>query len=123
MMQDLFLRRLELVGPELEFVPGKIQIVGAVDRYQVHMRMRYFEADHGDATTITGKSFLYRLGDGPGKYQDLAEIICGQVEEFIDLDLGYYQRMSLAQREDIQERKELIVFGYLICGDLSGYDL
>lgn len=94
MAKDLFLRRLELFGPELELVPGEIQIVRAIDRHQVHMGMRHFEAHHGDATTITGKSLLYRFRDGLCEYQDPAQIIFGHIEEFIDFDLGHYKRMS-----------------------------
>lgn len=94
MVEDLFLRRLELVGPELELVPGEVQIVRAIDRHQVHMGMRHFEAHYGDATTITWKSLLYSFCNRLGEYQDPAEIIFGHIEEFIYFDLGYYKRMS-----------------------------
>lgn len=94
MAEDLFLRGLELFGSKLELVPGEIQIVRAVDGYEVEMGMRDLEAYYGEATTITGKSLLYRFGDGPGEHQDLAQISIGHVKEFIDLDLGYDKRMS-----------------------------
>lgn len=123
MVADLFLCRLELFGSELELVPGKIQIVRAVDGHQVHMGVWNLEADNGYTATITRKGLFYGFCNRLGKHQDLTQIIFGHVEEFVDLDLGYDERMSFAQRKDIQERKELIVFGYLIRGYLSGYDL
>ena len=123
MAEDLFLCRLELFGPGLELMPGEIQIVRAIDRHEVHMGMRYFETHYGDATTITRERLLYRFCNRPGEQKDAAQIIFGHIEEIIDLDLGHDQRMSFPQRKDIEECKELIVFGYLICGDLSGNDL
>ena len=104
-------------------MPGEIQIIRVIDRHQVKMRMRHFETDHGEATAITGKSLLYRLGDRSGENQHLAQVGVGQVEELIDLDLGDHEGMSFAQGEDIQECKEFVILGDLICGYLSGDDL
>ena len=123
MVEDLFLRRLELFGPDLELVPREVQIVRAIDRHQVQVRVWHFETYHGEATAVTGKGALYRLGDGPGEHQDLAEIIIGHVEKFVDLELGHDEGMSFAQRKDIQESKKPMVFGNLISRYLSGDDL
>lgn len=123
MVEDLFLRRLELFGPELELMPGKIQVIRAIDGHEMKMRVRHFETDHGKAAAITGKSFLYRFGDRSGENQDLTQVGVGHVEELIDLELGYYEGMSFAQGEDIQECKEFVVLCNLISGYLSGDDL
>ena len=123
MVKDLFLRRLELFRPDLEFVPGEVQIVRAIDRYQVQVSMWYFQTHDGQTAAITGKGFFYRLGDGPGEYQYLVKIIIGQIEKFVDLELGHDKGMSFPQRKDIQESKEPMVFGDLISGDLSCNDL
>lgn len=123
MEEKLFLRRFELFGSDLEFGPGEVEIICAVDGDQMQVGMRHFETYHRDATAITGKGFLDGFGDGPREYEQLAKVGFGQVEEFVDLGLGYDEGMSFTKGEDIQERKEPLVLGYLIRGYSASNDL
>jgi hypothetical protein len=104
-------------------VPGKVQIVGAVDGDKVQVSMRYFEANHGNPAPVAGKGAFDGFGDRPGEKQQISELVVGQVEEFVDLYFRHYKRMPFPQGKDIQESEELIVLRDFIRRYLSRDDL
>src|SRR5579872_5761396 len=87
------------------------------------MGMGYFDPHDGNAAAVTTKSLFDGLGDGSCKHQDAVQVGIGEIEEIVDLRLGYYQGMPFAQRKDIQKGEEPFVFGNLISGYLPGDDL
>ena len=100
-MEDLFLRLLQLFRAQFELTPGEIEIIGAVDRYQMHVSMRDFQPYHGKTTTIAREGCFDRLCNGPGKQQQLRQVNIRHIEKIVNLYFWYHQRVSFPQRKYI----------------------
>lgn len=83
------------------------------------MCVRHFQANDGKAASVAVEGLFDGVCDGFGEDEHLTEIIVGDVEELVHLELRDDQRMSFAEREDIQKSEELIVLRYLVRRNLS----
>ncbi len=122
-MEDPFLCGLQFRGSDLLLVPGKVQVVGAVDGDKVEVGVRHFEADYGNAASVTGKGVFDGVGDRSGEKQQFSELSIGQIEELVDLHFWHYERMPFPQGKDIEESEEPVVLAYFVrryfsCDDL-----
>ena len=104
-------------------MPGKVQVIGAVDGDKVQVGMRHFETNHGNAASVAGKGAFDGARDRPGEKQYFAEIFIGQIEKFVGLHFGHYKRMTCPQGKDIQECEEPIVLRDLVRRYFSRNDL
>ena len=123
MSEDLLLRGSKLIGCHLLFGPGKVQVIGMVDGDEMEMSVRHFQADDGKPAAIAVKGSFDGKGDRPGKQQQTGQVFVGDIKELVYLELGYYQRMPVPKRIDIQEGKKTFIFRYLIRRYFSGDDL
>ena len=123
MLEYPFLRGLQLWWSDLKLVPGKVQVIGAVDGDKVQVGVGYFEANHGNAASVTRKCVFDSARDRPGENQHVAQIVIGQVEEFVDLHFWHDKRMAFPQGKDIEESEEPIVLRYFIRRYFSRDDL
>ncbi len=85
--------------------------------------MRHFEADHGNAATVTGKGAFDGARYRPGEKHYFAKVAFGQVEKLVDLCFWYYERMSFPQGKDIKESEEPVVLRYFVRRYFSRDDL
>lgn len=120
MSEDFLLGRTHLIRSRFELRPGKVQIVGSIDRNEMEMGMGNLEADDRDPAAVAWECLFDRQGDWFGKEHKARQVIVPEIEEAIDLQLGYDQRMTFAEGENIQKGKEPVTFRDLVRSDVSG---
>jgi hypothetical protein len=123
MSEDLLLRGLEFFGCHPQFRPGKVQVIGVVDRYKMEVGVRHFQADDGKPASVAVKGFFDGKGDRLGKQQQAGQVFVGDIKEPVYFHFGHYERMAFPKRMDVQEGKKMLIFRNLIGRYFSGNDL
>src|SRR5690606_1927348 len=112
----------ELLLRELQLGPTEFHVVDAVDGDQVDVRVRHFQADDRYTDACTGHHRLDLASHFLGKGQHARKELIGQVEEVVHLHLWDHQRVTLAQRVDVEEGQVAFVLGYFVAGYLPLHD-
>ena len=63
-----------------------------------------------------------RLRDRPGKWKQACEQLLREVKHVVDLGLGYHERVTLANRSNIEEGQVGVVLTEDVCGNLARDD-
>jgi hypothetical protein len=85
--------------------------------------VRHFQADDRKPAPVAVKGSFDGMGDRFGKQQQAGQVFIGKVKESVYLQLGYYKRVALPKRKNIQEGKKMVIFRNLIRRYFAGNDL
>lgn len=100
----------------------EIDIFFAIDRNEMDVGVRNFEAQHNDRYPFAGYFLLYFAGDPFGEDDHTFQRPVVEIKNIIGFLFGYDQRMTLGQRVDVEEGIITVVLGYLVAGDFSSND-
>ena len=83
------------------------------------MSVRHLESQYTLSHLDTRDSLLDGEGNPLGKDLHSRNFSVAEVKDIIHLPLGYYERMPLLERVDVEKSEELFVFVYPIAGNLA----
>ena len=115
---DFLRERGQFFGRGL-FRPREIQIMDVLDRDEMDMNVRDFEARHHHPDLFARDGLLDHPRDFFGKDHEPAQKVIVDVKNIIDLLFRDDQRMSGIERPQVEERQIILVFKDLMTGDLA----
>lgn len=125
MLSELLANRgcnlLELLGGELKVGVGEAHVLFALHGYKVNVCMWDFEAQDALADLDAWDGFPDGNSDFLGKYLQSGDFLVGEVEDVVNLALGYHECVAFLQGTDVEEGVVVFVLGNLVAGNLACY--
>lgn len=113
--------RSHLLGGERKMVGEEVHIGLAVDGHEMDMCVGHFKAHHSHTDALAGERFFHGCGYLFGKKLKVGILLVGEVENIVDLALGYDEGMARSHGTDVEECVVAVVLGHLVAGNFAGY--
>ena len=104
---------------EFEVLFSEIEVTLFIDRHQMDVGVRHFEADDGHGDAFAWDGFLDGSCHVFGKHHHLAKLLVIDVEDVVGFMFRHDEGMACRQGVDVEEREELVVLGDFVARDFT----
>ncbi len=112
-----------MFGRKLDARTAEIDVGFAVNRNEMDVNVRNFEAESNNSNSLTINGLPDTLGDFFGEHHHRAERVVIQIENVVELPIGgelrHHQSVSDNERIDVQKSEKPFVLSHLVTGNLA----
>ena len=97
----------------------EVHVAFVLEGHEVDVGVGHFEAEHRHSYLAAGEGGFDGTGHALGEEGHLGQFLVVDVKDIVSLFFRYHQGVAPVDGVDVEEREELVVFGYLVSGNFD----